>query len=436
MKSITRKQLEKFHKAYHENTMNKVIENAIYNNGIDEVCLNHSIIEENQPIFNIELPKAKAYDQKQSGRCWCYATINMIKYNVAQNMNVKVEDLDLSVAYLTFFDRLEKSNNVYENVITSEKFDFEYLKEEKLLLYGEGGQFIYARELIKKYGLMPAVYMKDSISSSRSNKLNLLFQEKIKSDCKKIIELKKEKASMEKIRQEKEKMLEENYIFLSKILGEPISEFNLEYYDKEHKLIQCGKMTPLEFKERFLTINLDDYVSLYHLPRYNRTLYHKYIRKYHGNVIGHSKVEYVCVTPEEIAKCAIKQLKDGCPVPFICPTAKYWYRKDWILDTRIFNYQQVLDFTPMTKADEFDFYDVNPNHVMTFVGVHVVNRKPIRWKVENSWGTIKDMKQYMVMNQSYFEECVLEVIIHKKYLSKKIKEAFNREPEVIEVDEW
>ena len=37
MKSITRKQLEKFHKAYHENPMNKVIENAIYNNGIDEV---------------------------------------------------------------------------------------------------------------------------------------------------------------------------------------------------------------------------------------------------------------------------------------------------------------------------------------------------------------------------------------------------------------
>ena len=91
MKSITRKQLEKFHKSYHENPMNKVIENAIYNNGIDEVCLNHSIVEENQPIFNIELPKAKAYDQKHSGRCWCYATINMIKYNVAQNMNVKVE---------------------------------------------------------------------------------------------------------------------------------------------------------------------------------------------------------------------------------------------------------------------------------------------------------------------------------------------------------
>ena len=205
MKSITRKQLEKFHKSYHENPMNKVIENAIYNNGIDEVCLNHSIVEENQPIFNIELPKAKAYNQKQSGRCWCYATINMIKYNVAQNMNVKVEDLDLSVAYLTFFDRLEKSNKVYENLITSEKYDFKYLKEEELLSFGEGGQFIYARELIKKYGLMPAVYMKDSISSSHSNKLNLLFQEKIKSDCKKIIEFKKEKASMEKIRQEKEK---------------------------------------------------------------------------------------------------------------------------------------------------------------------------------------------------------------------------------------
>ena len=247
MKEVTLEQIKKYSKKYNKDSKNKIIENAIYNNGINEVCLNHNIIMKNQMIFNIELPKAYSYNQKRSGRCWAFATINSIKYNIAENMNLKPEDLKLSIAYLNFFDKLEKSNNIYEKIINSKNNSFKFLKDEYLHSFSEGGQFLNAKELIKKYGLVLEIYMKDSNSASNSRILNILFSEKIKSDVKKILDLKKENKSLELIRKEKEKMLEENYIFLSKILGEPITKFNLEYYDKDKNLVQIKNMTPQKF---------------------------------------------------------------------------------------------------------------------------------------------------------------------------------------------
>lgn len=435
MKEISLKQVEKFHKNYQKDKYNKIIENAVVNNGIDAVCLDNQIIRENSDIFNIELPKAKVYDQKKSGRCWCYAAINTIKYNIAENMNIPVTAVDLSINYLTFFDKLEKSNKIYENVIQSDKCDYQYLKDEEIMEFGEGGLHVYAKELIKKYGLVPSAYMKESHDSSDSNKLLLLLKEKIKSDIDKLIRLKKEKNDLSEIRKQKEKMLEENFVILSKVLGEPVTNFDLEYKDKEDKYIRIENMTPLTFAQKYLTISLDEFVTLCNIPRYNREMYKRYVRKYDGSIIGKTKNDYVNVPIDELAKIAIKQLKDNVPVAFICPTFKMWYRKDWILDSRIYNYDAIMPFNRLNKEAEFNYEDIQPNHAMTFVGVHVINNRPIRWKVENSWGD-KDCKQYLTMNNTFFDDCVIEISVLKKYVSKKILKVFEQDPIEIKVDEW
>ena len=63
------KEIEQFSKKYNKNIKNKDIENKIKEYGIDKVCLNRKIIEENPPIFNLELEDTKRYDQKESLRC-------------------------------------------------------------------------------------------------------------------------------------------------------------------------------------------------------------------------------------------------------------------------------------------------------------------------------------------------------------------------------
>lgn len=301
--------------------------------------------------------------------------------------------------------------------------------------FGEGGLHVYAKELIKKYGLVPSAYMKESHDSSDSNKLLLLLKEKIKSDIDKLIRLKKEKNDLSEIRKQKEKMLEENFVILSKVLGEPVTNFDLEYKDKEDKYIRIENMTPLTFAQKYLTISLDEFVTLCNIPRYNREMYKRYVRKYDGSIIGKTKNDYVNVPIDELAKIAIKQLKDNVPVAFICPTFKMWYRKDWILDSRIYNYDAIMPFNRLNKEAEFNYEDIQPNHAMTFVGVHVINNRPIRWKVENSWGD-KDCKQYLTMNNTFFDDCVIEISVLKKYVSKKILKVFEQDPIEIKVDEW
>ena len=88
--------IKEFSKKYNSNLTNKIIENAITTNGLENTMLDRNIIIENQPIFNIELPESSRYDQKDSYKCWIYAGFNMIKYNVAQNLNIDVKDLKLS----------------------------------------------------------------------------------------------------------------------------------------------------------------------------------------------------------------------------------------------------------------------------------------------------------------------------------------------------
>lgn len=74
---ITINQVKEFSKIYNEEKKNKEIEKKITTNGLEKACINKSIIEENEPTFNIELPESKRYDQKDSLKCWIFAGLNL-----------------------------------------------------------------------------------------------------------------------------------------------------------------------------------------------------------------------------------------------------------------------------------------------------------------------------------------------------------------------
>ena len=52
---------------------------------------------------------------------------NVVKHNIAKNLNVDIMNIELSNTYISFFDKLEKSNNTYENVIEIENVDLDYI---------------------------------------------------------------------------------------------------------------------------------------------------------------------------------------------------------------------------------------------------------------------------------------------------------------------
>ena len=68
------------------------------------------------------------------------------------------------------------------------------------------------------------------------------------------------------------------------------------------------------------------------------------------------------------------------------------------------------------------------HHVMTFTGVNLIDGEPQRWKIEDSYGDKEKVNGYYVMNDNFFDEFVLSVVINKKYLTDEQLKLLEQEP--------
>lgn len=436
-KGISLEQIQIFSKKYNENETNKIIEKEITKKGLETTCIDEKVILENQAIFNIELPESKRQNQAESHRCWIYAGLNTIKYNIAKNLNIDINELELSNNYIAFYDRLEKSNNAYENAINLEEIDFDYINKENIFRYcgSEGGRWEYFAAIINKYGIVPKNIMPDTFESHNWEKLEQIYTVKVEKDIYKLLKLKKDNSSIEEIRKAKEKFIEENYIILSKILGEPKLEFTYKYKDVNNKIKIIEKITPLEFKEKFLSLKLENFVQIGNLPMYNKEYGKVYRKKYIGNVIGKSYAQYLNLPIEEIKELVVKQLKDNVPVYFGVNITKFKDDKSGVLDARLYNYEEILGIELLTKVEALNMYNIRFQHAMAFCGVHLLDDKPVRWKVEDSYGDKEKNNGYYIMNDNFFDEFVLNLTIDKKYLNEKQLKLLKQQPIEVEVEE-
>ena len=434
---ISLEQLENFRKVYNSEKTNKIIENAITNNGLENACINRDIIIENQPIFNVELPESKRYDQKDSWKCWIFGGLNLIKYNIAKNLDMNVMDLELSSNHISFYDKLEKSNNVYENVINLENTEFDYLCKNEVLKFcvSEGGYWDMFVSIVNKYGIIPYSYNFDAVESTAVQRVEYLYTEKIKKDVLKLIELKKSKVDINSLRKEKDKFLQENYTLLCKIYGEPLTKFDFEYKDKDGNYKRIKNLTPIEFKNKFLDLKLENFVTIGNTPMYNKEYYKIYQKKYLGNIYEKSYVKYLNLPIEDLKELTIKQLKDNIPVYMGAHILKFRDKKSGVLDIRLYNYEDTLKMKRLSKEESLNLYDISMHHIMSFTGVNLVDDKPQRWKVEDSYGDKEKVNGYYIMNDNFFDEYVLSVVIDKKYLSENQLKLLDQKPIEFAVEE-
>jgi bleomycin hydrolase len=129
---------------------------------------------------------------------------------------------------------------------------------------------------------------------------------------------------------------------------------------------------------------------------------------------------------------AMRMLQEGKPVWMGCDTGKQMHRDKGLWDAELFDYAGVYgaEFS-MDKAERLEYHQTAMTHAMLFTGVDVVEGKPRRWRVENSWDDKVGDKGFFLMNDSWFAEYMFEISAPKSYLPEELQRALDLEPMVL-----
>ena len=433
--SINKEDIASFHKNYRHHPNSSVLENTVTKNGVRNASFNWHSIADNTPHFSIDLKTGDVADQKQSGRCWMFAALNTMRHDMQQKFNLP-DNFELSQAYQFFWDKFEKSNYFYQNVIKTAKKPTDSRKVSWLMNepQNDGGQWDMLCALISKYGVIPKAAMPESFNSSNSRGIDEVLNNKLRHDAvilRKMIN--EDHANEEAIDETRRKMLNENYRMLAYTFGEPVSHFDFEYRTKkDNEFHRDTNLTPQEFFKKYVGWNLDDYISIIQAPTADKKYHQTYTIDMLGNVVGGREIKHLNLPMDEFKQLAIEQLKNGESVWFGSDVIKYSETKLGIMALNTYDYDKLFDVDlEMTKAEALDYGESMMDHAMVITGVDLVNGKPTKWKVENSWGNKVGHKGYFVMSDDWMDKYCYQVVINKKYLSEDLKRDYAKTPVVL-----
>ena len=430
---ITKKQIESMRAEFDGDPSAKVAQNAVTGNNVASVSLRRDLVQEVDFTFSTKLDNWKATNQKSSGRCWLFATLNLFRPGTMKKMNVK--EFEFSQAHIHFWDKFERSNHFLEAIIeTSDRAvddrTIHFLLSDPI---GDGGQWNMAMNLIRKHGLVPKSAYPESNSSSSTRWMNSILRDILRSTASEIREIIGSGGTAEDARAHKESRMKDIWRVLCIHLGTPPESFDWQWRDKDKEFHRRGKMTPQEFAGEFVDIDWEDYVCIVNDPR--NEYYQTYTVEYLQNVAGGPPVVYLNVPSDEMKSITQKILEDGLPVWMGCDVGKQMDRKRGLWDANLFETNELYGVNyGMDKADRLRYGQTMMTHAMLFTGVDVVDGKPRRWRVENSWGDDSGEKGFYTMNDNWYDEHMFEIATSRKYLSKKMLDGLETEPRVL--DAW
>tara|TARA_B100000959_G_scaffold274955_1_gene327553 strand:- start:1381 stop:2715 length:1335 start_codon:yes stop_codon:yes gene_type:complete len=429
--TVTDSQILNYRKVFEGDPSAKVAQNAVSNAELTTLALRRDLVQSMDFSFSTKLDEWKVTHQKRSGRCWLFATLNLFRVGAMKKMNLK--DFEFSQAHIHFWDKLERSNHFLEAIIeTSDRpvddRTIHFLLSDPI---GDGGQWNMAMNLIRKHGLVPKSAYPESFSSSNTRWMNAVLKDMLRSSASEIRGILDDGGSKKEVRNHKESRMADIWRILCIHLGTPPAKFDWQWRDKDDEFHRKGSMTPLEFAEEFVDIDWENYICIVNDPR--NEYYRTYTVDFLQNVAGGPPVIYLNVPSEEMKTVTQKLLEDGTPVWMGCDVGKQMERKKGLWDADLFGLEELYGVGfGMGKADRLRYGQTMMTHAMLFTGVDVVDGKPRRWRVENSWGAEESgIKGYYTMNDSWYDEYMFEIAAPKEYLTKKMVAGLDSDPVVL-----
>ncbi len=419
--------LELMRKQFSASPKNRVAQNAVAQTSIDEVALDREVVVRTDTTVSNLLDDWSVTNQKNSGRCWLFAGLNLLRVGAAKAMNLK--EFEFSQNYLMFWDKLERANYFLEAMIETADRDLDDRTVAYLLsdVSNDGGQWNMFVALVAKHGVVPKAVMPETHSSSKSARMNEILQSVLRQGA---LELRG--CATEEQQERKQRIVAAVYRILCIHLGTPPKRFLWQWSDKDRGFHRDGEMTPKEFAAKYIRLPLSDYVCLVDDPRPGSPKGRTFTVDYLGNVVGGAPVVYLNVEMAVMKKAAMEAILGGNPVWFGCDVDKMRNNDRGIWDARLYDLESVYDLSfSLDKAERLALHDTQMTHAMMFTGVDVVDGNPHKWRVENSWGDEKADKGFWTMNDNWFDENVFEIAAPRDQLPPELLVALEAEPIVL-----
>ena len=430
-KGVTEAQIEEFRKSFDSDPSATVAQNAVSNADLSTLALRRDLVQNMDFSFSTKLDEWSATNQRRSGRCWLFATLNLFRVGAMKKMNVK--NFEFSQAHIHFWDKLERANHFLEAILeTSDRpvddRTIHFLLSDPI---GDGGQWNMATNLIRKHGLVPMSAYPESHSSSSTRSMNTVLKDILRTTASEIRGILDGGGSKNEARKHKEERMKEIWRVLCIHLGTPPEKFDWQWRDKDKEFHRKGTMTPLEFVDEYVEVDWEDYICIVNDPR--NEYYRTYTVDFLQNVAGGPPVVYLNVPSDEMKDITQRLLEDGIPVWMGCDVGKNMARKRGLWDADLYDLKGLYGIQfGMEKADRLRFGQTMMTHAMLFTGVDVVDGKPRRWRVENSWGSEDSgEKGFYTMNDNWYDEHMFEIAAPKDYLTDEMKSGLKGDPIVL-----
>ena len=430
---ITKQMLQQIEKQNVPTASDRALRNALAANSIDALAKNQKNAGALDTYFNVETKKQSITNQKSSGRCWMFSGMNVLRANFAKRTDsLKVT---FSQDYLFFYDQLEKANLMLQGVIDTGKKPIDDQRVQFFFHHplNDGGTFCGVADLTEKFGLVPAEVQPETYSAESTSRMSRIISSKLREQGLELRKMVNEGKKAKDIQQRKTEMLSEIYHMLVITLGEPVKEFTYAFRDKNGKTLTSVKTyTPQSFYQEVVGEKLNGtFIMVMNDPR--REYYKTYEVEYDRHTYDGHNWKYLNLPMEDIEQLAIASLKDGRKLYSSYDVGKQLDRKRGFADTENYDYESLFGTTfGMNKAERISTFDSGSTHAMTLTAVDLdADGKPLKWKVENSWGSDSGHQGCIIMTARWFREYMFRLVVDKKYVSEKLLKDYDQKPVMV-----
>ena len=414
-------------------TTDRALANAIAANSINDLAKNHQNAGSIDTYFSVETKKQSITNQKSSGRCWMFSGFNVLRSDYTQKHDSI--QLELSQAYLFFYDQLEKANLMLQGAIDTGKKPIDDQRVQFFFHHpiNDGGTFCGVADLVDKYGLVPAEVMPESYSSDNTSIARTLISSKLREFGLQLRDMVEKGKSASAINKAKTRMLSQIYHMLQLTIGEPPQKFTYAFKNKDGRSLTAAKeYTPMSFAQEVVGKPLNGtFIMVMNDPRrpYNKVYEVEYDRHTYD---GHNW-RYVNLSMDDIERMAISALKHGQKLYSSYDVGKMLDRKRGYADTENFDYGSLFDTVfGMDKAQRISTFDSGSTHAMTLTAVDLdAQGKAVKWKVENSWGADWGQKGCLIMTDRWFREYMFRLVLPMRFVPQNIRDIAKQTPVMV-----